>query len=160
MSDTAQNTPNIYFYNTKLSFHHRNCNAGLPEKPATSNSTAAVYIISCQTTGQHIITSGKPHHFFHMYHLFMVTADRRTIPFETMKFTITLDTSLFSFAVYLTMLSVAHTMNIKLKGDQQIMNWTGCARKRLWPGIGLVRLVALRWDCQFPERDIIISQAI
>jgi hypothetical protein len=40
MSDTAQNTPYIYFYDTKLSFYHRNCNAGLPLKPATFNSTA------------------------------------------------------------------------------------------------------------------------
>jgi hypothetical protein len=85
----------IYFYDTKLSCHHRNCNAGLPLTAATFNSTAAVYSISCQRTGQHIITGGKPQYFFHMQHLFMVTADKGTIPFETMKLTITLDTSLF-----------------------------------------------------------------
>jgi len=46
----------------------------------------------------------------------MVPADRGTIPFETMKFTITLDTSLFSIVVYLTMHSVAHIMRHQITG--------------------------------------------
>jgi hypothetical protein len=119
MSYTAQ-IPYIHiyicFYDTKLSSYHRNCNAGLPLKTATFNSTAAVYNISCHKTGQHIITGGKPQHFCHMHHLLMVTADRGTIPFETMKFTITIVTSLFSFVVYLIKLSVAHIMRHQIIG--------------------------------------------
>jgi len=100
MSDTAQNVrycskcqillkiPYIYFYNTKLSFHLRNCNAGLPLKPATFTSTATVCSILCHRTGQHINTGGKPQYFCHMHHIFMVTPDRGTIPFEKLKFTI------------------------------------------------------------------------
>ena len=115
MSDIAL-IPYIYIYDIKLSSHHRKCNASLPLTAATFNSTAAVYIISCQRTGQHIITGGKPQYFFHMHHLFMVTVDRGTIPFETKKFTITLDASLFSFVVHLTMLFVAHIMRHQITG--------------------------------------------